>query len=299
MSFKEFSLINNRGETLYGNSWLVDKNAKGNVVISHGMCEHTMRYEPLAKKLNEAGYNVYGLDHIGHKLNCSEGYLVWPIDGFERCVDNLYCLLDSLKGEPLYLISHSMGSFIAQALIERKDTSILSGVILIGTNGPTPLYKFGKVITRTHALFVDGKKPSKFLNSIVFSGYNKRFKDGNTKLEWLSASKTNIENYQNDEYCGGIPSTNFFRSFLNNLAKIHRKKELLKIDKNIKLLILGGEDDPVGNYGKGIFKLQTIYAKYGISSIAKVFPKMRHEILNEEDNENVYTIILDFIADKI
>ncbi len=299
MSFKEFELINKRGETLYGNSWLVDGEAKGNIVISHGMCEHTKRYEPLALKLNEVGYNVYGIDHLGHRMNCQKGYLVWPVDGFEKCVENLYSLLDSLKGGPLFLLSHSMGSFIAQALIERYNTSILNGVILIGTNGPTPLFKLGRVVSRTHALFVKGEKPSKFLNTIVFRGYNKKFKDGDTELEWLSASKDNIQHYIADEYCGGVPSTNFFRSFMRNLARLHKKKELMKIDKNIKILILGGEDDPVGNYGKGIFKLQTTYSKYGISSIARVFPHMRHEILNEEDNQKVINLIIDFIEGRI
>ena len=41
-------------------------NPRGAVVLAHGVSEHSGRYDYVAKRLLDAGYNVYRVDHRGH-----------------------------------------------------------------------------------------------------------------------------------------------------------------------------------------------------------------------------------------
>lgn len=41
---------------------------QGLVFICHGICEHSGRYTPVAKKFNDAGFEVYAMDHRGNSL---------------------------------------------------------------------------------------------------------------------------------------------------------------------------------------------------------------------------------------
>lgn len=294
--FKEFTITSKDEQVLKGNSWIIE-NPIGMVVIAHGMAEHSLRYEPFALFLNSNGYNVYMVDHIGHGKNQYLGQGVWPRHGFDDCVDNLNVLIDSLKEYclPTYLMGHSMGSFISQAYMERYNPTHLKKVVLIGSSGPQAIYKLGSIVTKLHAIGKDGTKRSPFLNRITFSSYNKKIDNPKTEFDWVCANEKELEKYIKDDDCGFVPTINFFVSFTENLAKLHKKKNLLKINKERPILLVAGKEDPVGQYAKGVEKLNKIYKKLGIDSDMIIYPNMRHEILNEVNNKDVYMDILNFI----
>ena len=87
----------------------------------------------------------------------------------------------------------------------------------------------------------------------------------------------------------------FYISFTENLAKIHKKKLLKKISKNTKVFLIAGTEDPVGSFGKSVEKLHSIYLKLGLDSSIKLYPGLRHEILNEDNKFEVMNDILSFI----
>jgi hypothetical protein len=51
---------------VYFKRWPAAGKAKGDVFLVHGLGEHIGRYEHVAAALNDAGYNVFGMDHQGH-----------------------------------------------------------------------------------------------------------------------------------------------------------------------------------------------------------------------------------------
>ena len=64
--------------------------------------------------------------------------------------------------------------------------------------------------------------------------------------------------------------------------------------------MIAGEEDPVGNYGKGVEKVFEEYRKYGIRDLElKLYEDDRHEILNELDRENVYLDVKNWILKHI
>ena len=73
-----------------------------------------------------------------------------------------------------------------------------------------------------------------------------------------------------------------------------KTKNIKNISKDLPILIIGGEEDAVGNFSKGLIKLNKLYLKNGLDSRVIVYKKMRHEILNELENKKVYEDILSF-----
>ncbi|MGH2555701.1 MAG: alpha/beta fold hydrolase, partial [Actinomycetota bacterium] len=53
------------GTEIFVRTWPVAE-AKAVVVITHGVAEHSGRYEHVAQALNAAGYSVFAYDHRGH-----------------------------------------------------------------------------------------------------------------------------------------------------------------------------------------------------------------------------------------
>jgi alpha-beta hydrolase superfamily lysophospholipase len=66
------------------------------------------------------------------------------------------------------------------------------------------------------------------------------------------------------------------------------------IPTSIPIRLLSGEDDPVGNYGKGVKEVETKLKKRGINVTCNLYKNARHEILNDFTYETVRNDIFDF-----
>jgi len=68
------------------------------------------------------------------------------------------------------------------------------------------------------------------------------------------------------------------------------------VAKKMPILLISGEDDPVGDYGQGIRICEEKLKTNGASVLTKLYPNNRHEILNDSCREDAIKDILDFIA---
>ena len=60
---------------------------------------------------------------------------------------------------------------------------------------------------------------------------------------------------------------------------------------------MSGDNDPVGNFGKGTTLLFSKLKKVGISDLTlKLYKDGRHEMLNEINKEEVYKNILEWVT---
>lgn len=292
------------GEELYGYSWTVGKPI-ANVVVLTGMEEHSLRYDNFATFLNGHGYNVYCVDHYGQGENADEPEKlgVWPNSGFSKTVKNTDELVEKLRVSvlPTYLFGHSMGSFIVQDYIQRY-TEHVNKVILSGTNGPNRLMiGVGYLLARLLINKNNRKKPSKFLRNLMLGPYTAAIKNHKTKTDWLSVNEDNVRRYNEDPKCGFLYESkkSFYREFLKGLNRLHKPKFMRKIRPDMSILLVAGAEDPVGNKSKGVLKLAKLYKHLGVKDVQTIiYPNMRHEILNENDNAKVYQDILNFLQEK-
>ncbi|MCQ2794305.1 MAG: lysophospholipase [Bacilli bacterium] len=290
------------GDTLYGYAWTCSK-PKANVLIFTGMQETAIRYDSFANYLNEHHYDVYCLDHYGQGLNINKGenYGIWPASGFSKMVQSFGELANQLSATGLdnYVFGHSMGSFMVQEYIQRYNRYV-GKAIICGSDCANPVlmgcaYRFARIITPKWRYDFT----SKFLAGLVTGPFAKAVPNRRTDFDWLSYNKANVDKYIADPLCGFTATAGFYTEFLKGMRRIGRKKFLRKVHKTIHLLIIAGAEDPVGHMGKGPTKLANTYKEFGIRDVnLKIYPKMRHEILNEDDHLQVYKDVVEFLNKK-
>ncbi|WP_156877313.1 alpha/beta fold hydrolase [Psychrilyobacter atlanticus] len=263
---------------------------KGTIFIIHGMGEYSKRYEEMAGYINNNGYRVAMIDHIGHGNNIKKIEELGLIkDEFKTSMEELMDSIEQNRGEkPLFILGHSMGSFITQILLERGVEN--DGIILSGSTRPSKIsIEFGYFISRFLLLFRN--KRDLILNKLLFGRNNLKFL-GDKEFRWLSRDKKSVEEYESDPLCGFIPYTSYFQGLFYLLKESSKIGDKRKYKKN-PVYIFSGSDDPVGAYGAGTKKLYEFYKKMGYMDITlKLYKEGRHEMLNEVNRCEVYDDLL-------
>ena len=300
MERQSISIKTVNNDILFGFAWECEK-PEGVVVIATGMEECAYRYDDFAKFLNKNGYNVYCVDHYGQGENAvkEEQLGIVPRSFFSKCVRNIDDVAKkyAIKNKPLIVFGHSMGSFMIQDYIQRYANRPTKAVIM-GTNGPNAklAYAAGYPLARLVCKCKGEDKPAKFLAGLAVGAYSKAVKNRKTPLDWLSYNEENVQKYIADPKCGHGSSNGFYRELLKGNHRLYKKKFLLKINKDLPILLVAGKEDPVGANGKGPAALAKLYKKLGLKNVElKLYDHMRHEILNEDDKLSVYNDILNFI----
>lgn len=287
------------GETIKGCHWKCE-NPKMILVGHTGMNETAARYSDLADYLNSFGIEVYVHDAFGQGQNAAsvEELERWPREGFFKSVDGLNQNIERLKKEtglPVALFGHSMGSFIVQSYLERHPNTA-DRVVICGSNGPTKIYGLAKFLANIRCKDNNWYELDPLLQSLSTGNFDKSIKDAKTEADWLSRDEKVVQAYLDDPYCGAKNTKSFFHGFFNGLATLYKKKNLANISKDEKLLIVAGDNDPVGKMGKGPRKLYEMYKKLGVKDVEIIiYPGMRHEIYNEIGKEKPYEDLKNFL----
>lgn len=280
-----------------------DGNIKGVIQIVHGMAEHTDRYLEAAEVFASDGYAVIMHDHAGHGRSVkNDGMLGFfcEKDGYKRLVEDVKSVTELAKklwpGKKITLWGHSMGSFISRNYIATYAGNVDRAVIC-GTSGKNPGAPAGIVIANLICKVKGPMYKSKFIDNLAFGSYNKRF-GGGTGFEWLSANEENVKKYVADPKCGFMFSASAFRDLFGVLNSVSGDKWYEDVPKNMKIRLIAGSDDPVGNYGKGVKEVYDKLVSTGHTAVSlRLFDGMRHEIHNEKDRLEVYRDILTFAAE--
>ncbi len=309
MESEIFKLTMKDGKDVFCYKWCPqgDIKPKAVVQIAHGMAEHAKRYERLAKFLVDAGYSVYANDHRGHGQTAGEienlGYFA-DENGWNRVVDDMVGLKNHIKKTdqdlPVFLLGHSMGSFLARNFICLHGKEI-KGVILSGTNGnPGFLGDIAKMIAKWECKRKGKKHRSTLLTKLSFGKFNTPFKPNRTDYDWLSRDNAEVDKYVEDSYCGGVFTAGFFFDLLSGVKNINQSENIKKIPSKLPIYLFSGEKDPVGNMTKGVQQLFNTYHKAGIKDVhIKFYNDGRHEMLNETNRKEVYKDIVVWLDDHL
>lgn len=291
------------GTPLHVYRWSPDGDPVAIVQIAHGMAEHAGRYERFAKALTDAGYVVYAEDHRGHGVTSEttgSGYLA-DGDGFDTVAEDFVSVFDVASDEhpglPRVLFGHSMGSMLARHFATRHSGDI-SALVLSGTAGdPGLLGRAGKVVATAEAKLRGKRTPSPLMNRLVFGEYNKAFKPNRTDFDWLSRDNAEVDAYVADPHCGKVFSSGFYADLLSGLERINSEEHVASVRKDLPILLISGDQDPVGANGKGVEAVGAQYEKLGVTDVTVIlYPGARHELLNEINRDEVTEGILSWLA---
>jgi len=278
---------------------------RGILQICHGMCEYFLRYEDFARKMCEEGFIVCGNDHIGHGQTAPTDELLGytaSSGGAMIMVNDARMLSGIVRNRfgalPYILIGHSMGSFIARKYIELYGNE-LTGAIIIGTGGPESPTALGKALAKLVIKTKGEMHRSKLIDSIAFGSYNKKFKNEQDEKSWLTRDKEVREKYAQDKYCSFKFTARGFYDLFDLLGSVSDKKWAKNLPTELPILMISGDADPVGNYGKGVEKVYKRMEKAGANVTMRLYHGARHELLNETSKKEIISHTLEWIEDVL
>ncbi|MCL6428985.1 Monoacylglycerol lipase [Spiroplasma sp. JKS002669] len=278
------------------------KNVKGVVQLVHGSAEHAKRYDDFANYLVENDYIVIADDHRGHGKTAQSkedlGFFAEE-DGWEKIIDDLYEVTSYIKkaypNQPIVIFGHSMGSFMVRHYLIKYGANIKAAVICGTAFHKKLLLKLSIKIAKHNQKKLGSKAKDQKIYNLSYAKFGKRFKDeGKTGTEWLSTDKKVQKAFQDDPLSGQVFSTSAFKDMFTGLLFINNKKNIQKAPKDLPILLISGQDDPVGNFGKGVKKVYKLFKKHHTNVNIKLYRNARHEILNEPIKTEVYQDILNF-----
>ena len=275
-------------------------NAKGVVQIVHGMCEYKERYEGFIDYLTQNGYIVFAHDHRGHggSVTANENLGYFGDKKGEAIVDDAALVTDEIRrlypGLSVTLFGHSMGSLVVRAYIQKYEEKI-DKLVVCGSPSKNSLAGFGLMLNGVISAFRGKKYRSRLMANASTGGGDDKF-PGEGKNAWLTRDKTVVEKYNADEKCNFVFSCNGFSNLLHLVKNAYKKKKYPAKHSDLPIFFMAGADDPVIGSEKKWLAAQQFLRDVGYKNVTgKLYPKMRHEILNELGKEEVYADALAFI----
>lgn len=305
---QEFYYPSSDGQTkIHGIIWRPEKQAKAVLQICHGMVEYIDRYNDFAQYLAERGVCVVGHDHLGHGRSVqSEEHLGF----FHESHGNQYVITDIHKlrrmteqdyaGVPYFMMGHSMGSFLLRQYLTMRAEG-LAGAIIMGTGYmPYGLLAAGQMVCRSIAAVKGWQYRSEFVNQLGMGGYNKQFEPSESTKDWITSDEEMRKKYEADPLCSFIFTVNGYYQMFEGMKTLTKKSAMDKIPGSLPVFFVSGAEDPVGSNGEGVARVFHKYEQAGIQDVEmKLYPKARHEILNESNREQVYEDLYQWINDRI
>ncbi|MBR6473587.1 MAG: alpha/beta fold hydrolase [Firmicutes bacterium] len=287
VSFKSF----NERDMVQGWVYVPAAEPKGIVQLIHGFGEHSRRYFHMIVAFMDAGFIVAADDHVGHGKTAVENdcWGDWGDKGPHTMMEDEHTLTGIVKemypGLPYFMFGHSMGSFIARDYIAKYGDE-LDGVTLCGTCGafaslPDTMAALQAAVDAGRGMDSDAEFTN-MLFGFMFSRIDEPVVLGN---EWICHSKWVQDDHAADPFDAFTkPVTNrTMLDFCKMMDFITGTEWAAKVPKDLPIYNIGGDQDPVGSWGEGVYQTSNWLAETGHNVKTMLYSGYRHEIHNYDD----------------
>ena len=275
----------------------------GVVTVLHGIGEHMRRRKKLIMKLVAAGYIVIVYDCLGHGQSVKDKEMY--ISKLDDVVNDFLMVANygfkKYRGIPCFALGFSLGSFVLRVAMTAKyydKYSAKAGAILVGTGWLEPLVA-QLMMGVVHAIGVMNggcDKVSGIVNNMAFNTYNQQV-NGNDPADWLYQDQKAKAEYMTDPSVRHFVTPGLFRELLRAMKIANCSKEVRDSQK-IPILILSGEEDPVGGFGKGIQKVHRLFVNGGFDDVTIEICRGRHDVLSDVDSKKACEAVLSWLNEK-
>ncbi len=266
---------------------------KGIVQLIHGFGEHSRRYFHMIVKFMDAGYIVAADDHVGHGKTAmmNDTWGDWGEKGYETMREDEHRLTKLVKemypGLPYFLFGHSMGSFIARDYAAHYGAE-LAGVTICGTAGYFRGRKecqeeLAAAVKDGHGKEADAKYVGDLLGWMC-----ERCGEVSIGNEWICADPYVQRDHAEDPFDAFTKATTnqSMWYFTQMMECIEGTQWAEKVPKELPIYNIGGDQDPVGEYGEGVYLVSNWLYQTGHTVITKVYSGYRHEIHNYNETKD-------------
>jgi acylglycerol lipase len=263
------------GGEIYWQAWL-PAHAAGVVVIAHGLAEHSSRYAHVARRLADAGFAVYALDHHGHGR--SSGVRA-NISRMAHVRSDLNEVIDRAAaqhhGKPVFLLGHSLGGLIALDYVTSKGASDLTGLILSGAAVDPSI---GSPVQRFAAKVLSSLTPNLGVVELDSTAVSR-------DLEQVARYQTDSLNYH-----GKVRARTGGEAF----AAVKRVTTRLGTVR-LPVLVLHGSEDRLAS-PKGAKMVAGKVASKDVTF--KLYAGLYHEIFNEPEKDDVLDDVTQWVENR-
>lgn len=201
---------------------------------------------------------------------------------------------------PYFMMGHSMGSYLLRMYIAFHGRG-LAGAVVMGTGYVNPkAASFGMKLSTAIALVKGWHHRSPVVQDLAMGAgsYRKFSLDGSDPANsWLSRNEENVKAYYSDPLCGFPFTLNGFYGLFQTVHFVCAQKNVNKVPAKLPVLFVSGQNDPVGDLGKGVERSFRMFRDAGVADVTmKLYPDDRHELLNETDRDRVFEDILGWMG---
>jgi alpha-beta hydrolase superfamily lysophospholipase len=272
------------GQVPVVHAWHAEGEARGAVVVAHGMGEHALRYEPLARTLARAGFAVYANDHRGHGQTAGDASRLgdYGPEGWRGLVDDQIRVVRKARedlGVPVLLLGHSMGSMIVQHLLT-EASDLVDGAALSGTSAVD--------VMAAAIRGAEGGDAGDRQEGDLFARFNAAFEPVRTESDWLSRDPHQVDLYVADPLCGFSVTDASMASLMEHGVEFSTTDATERIRKDLPIYLFAGDRDPVSGGGQLVTLVAERYRGAGVEDVRlKLYAGARHEVLNETNRDEV------------
>ena len=274
---------------------------RGVVQLVHGMCEHKERYIPFMEWLTQHGYVCVIHDHRGHGASVKSpedlGYLY--DGGWQALVEDVRVVCDwareQFPGLDFTLFGHSMGSMAVRSFAKRYDDR-LDRLFVCGSPSDNPVKSVGKLLARFFGVTRGWHYRPNLMQELSFGAFNKPFEQEGP-VAWVCSDPEALEAYRKDPLCTYQFTANGFVGLLGLMDDCYSAKGWQLARPQLPVHFISGAEDPCRGSDEALQSAAELMRKVGYRNVdVKLYPGMRHEILNETDRLTVWNDILEALA---
>lgn len=304
---KELSFTSSDGKnTVHAEMYVPEGEVRAVVQLSHGMIDYVGRYKALAEYFAARGIAFAGNDHLGHGATaaCEEDFGFFADrDGYKLVIDDLYkmnsLIREAIPDTPIVMLGHSMGSFMARLYAVKYPESI-SALIIHGTGGPNPMLAPGKLLAKLLRAIYGTRHRSKLITGLAFGSYNSKFPKEEGENAWLTRDVARVADRDSDPYTSYKFTLAGYIDLFTVLGESNSKEWFLEYPKKLATLVISGDADPVGDYGKGVkYVYESLLAAGAENVTLKLYEDARHELFNEFNSDEVSAYLAEWIEGVI
>lgn len=276
---------------------LTCENPKGVLLMCHGMAEMKERYQETMKKIVSHGYICVIHDHRGHGNIDEKDLGCFKDDTGKGIVKDVIQVTNGIKEKypslPIFLFGHSMGSLVVRCVMKENDDAY-AGLIVCGSPSANPLANVAITLTKVISKMKGERHRSKLLHHLSVGSY--AIKGEEYEHAWITTDKAVQKAYDEDTRCGYTFTCNGFLNLFILMKECYDSKNWQLKNNQCPIYFIAGEEDPcigdVEQFNKAINFMKMI----GYTNVSsKLYPNVRHEILNDTCKEEVIDDILTFM----
>ncbi len=276
--------------------------ARGILLISHGLAEHSRRYEAFAKVMAGRGFHVYAHDHRGHGETTAPDAPIGRFarrNGVEQVIADVLAMRElaaaAYPGLPIILFGHSMGGLISLNTVVTHPDKFDAVTVWNSNFNPGLAGRAAQLILKTERMFKGSDVPSGPLPKLTFGTWGKSIANRRTDFDWLSRIPEQVDKYIADPLCGFDASVSLWLDLFELTFRAPQRPHLDRLRRDLPIHLVGGGKDPATDNAKAISWLANHLKRAGFSRITtEIYPDMRHETLNEIGAEEAISSFADW-----